>query len=164
MEPALPPIEVLSFTEERPGFGPRPPSGRVYRSRFRRWDEMATVAGRIRRRYETTIGLTRGFSPRMQSRVEHRLDCRAGEVVDALGLRFAYDPVEHEYRAPTELHLRWSWPRLPVWLAVAELSSTRSALRLSLRSRRRFRYPMRYFHAAHSTLTGIESTLGAARH
>jgi hypothetical protein len=70
-----------------------------------------------------------------------------------------YDAVNREYRRPTRLHLAWSWPELPMWLSVAELSATQCALRLSLRSRHRLRYPARYFHAAHSVLDKLAAAL-----
>jgi hypothetical protein len=44
-------------------------------------------------------------------------------------------------------------------LTVAEQSATKCVLRLSLRSRRRLRYPKRYFHAAHSALHDLEARL-----
>jgi hypothetical protein len=116
----------------------------------------------------------------MHSRVEHRIDRRADEAIESLcrddGLtvhagplrltadasRPEYDPFEHEYRLPCRLHLPWSWPDLPMWLAVGEVSSARGSLRLSLRSRKRLRYPVRYFHAAHTVLNRLESRLQRA--
>ena len=129
------------------------------------------------RRYERTVGTHRDFRPRLQSRVEHRIPWRADDTLDAIrdlgelrlsvgSLRLTgdpsrtdYDAVEHEYRLPCTLHLPWSWPELPMWLAVGEVSTTGGALRLSLRTRRRVRYPARYFAAAHAVLSGLESRL-----
>ena len=141
---------------------------------------ISALLASVKQDYARTIGTHRDFHPRLQSHVEHRIDrraddavadlCNEGELRLAVGpLRLTgdashaqYDSVEHEYRVPCRLHLPWSWPELPMWLAIAEISSTRGALRLSLRSRRRMRYPVRYFHAAHAVLTGLESRLGTA--
>lgn len=138
---------------------------------------LRVAANATRQRYERTVGTHRDFRPRLQSRVEHRIAGRADDTLDALrGLgelhlcvgpvrltgdpsAAHYDAVEHEYRLPCRLHLAWSWPELPMWLAVGEVSTTSGALTLSLRSRRRLRYPMRYFHAAHAVLSGLESRL-----
>jgi hypothetical protein len=138
---------------------------------------LTAVAQRAQRRYQMTIGVHHGFDPRRRSAVEHRVPLPARDVIDALRrdgdgrLSVAspeviadlastmYDPVAHEYRLPIKLHLAWSWPRLPMWLTVGELSTTRCTLRLSLRSRHRLRYPTRYFHAAHSALSGLETRL-----
>lgn len=83
----------------------------------------------------------------------------SGALGDGAGVRMlspaVYDAVDHEYRYAAELHVPWSWPALPVWIGVAEVSSSRSVLRLSLRSRRRLRYPARYFHVAHSVLGDV---------
>src|SRR4029077_12302100 len=117
------------------------------------------------------------FSPRLHSRVEHRIARRPDDVLAALSRRdqlvvsvgalrlvgdpsrTEYDGFEHEYRMPCRLHLPWSWPELPMWLGIGEVSATKGALRLSLRSRKRVRYPARYFHAAHAVLNGLESRL-----
>jgi hypothetical protein len=156
MDGTLPPVEVLAFSEEPVPFTARPRSARIPRAPGR-WSELV---GRTRHRYESTIGFARGFSPRVHPRVEHRVDMPVESVVAALGTgTFRYDPVEHEYRTPLRMRVRWSWPRLPMWLSVAELSSSRSALRLTLRSTRRWRYPYRYFHVAHTWLSAIERRL-----
>jgi hypothetical protein len=136
---------------------------------------LSAAAQRAQRRYEMTIGVHHGFDPRRRSAVEHRVPLPARDVIDALwrddelpvtSLALAahpastvFDPGAHEYRLPAELHVAWSWPRLPMWLTVGELSATRCTLRLSLRSRRRVRYPTRYFHAAHSALSRLEAQL-----
>ena len=73
-----------------------------------------------------------------------------------------YDAVDHEYRYAAKLHVPWSWPELPVWVGVAELSRSTSMLRLSLRSRRRLRYPSRYFHVAHSALGAMADRVHSA--
>jgi hypothetical protein len=137
---------------------------------------LSAAAQRAQRRYEMTIGVHHGFDPRRRSAVEHRVPLPARDVINALwrddGRRSAtsltlaadpastiYDPGAHEYRLPAELHVTWSWPRLPMWLTVGELSATSCTLRLSLRSRRRLRYPTRYFHATHSALSRLEGQL-----
>jgi len=170
----LPAILVEDYSEERvPRSWPR--SRPAPRSKVRQ--RLAVTLATIRQDYERTIGTHRDFQPRTHSRVEHRIDrpaddaladlCHNAELRLAVGplrltgdaSRAQYDTVEHEYRLPCRLHLPWSWPDLPMWLAVGEISSTRGALRLSLRSHRRMRYPVRYFHAAHALLTGLESRL-----
>ena len=120
------------------------------------------LTARVRRlvhHYAVTVGPDRGIDRRRQSGVVHRVDAPADDVVTAVAATLhsqpVYDPVEHEFRFPTRLHVPWSWPDLPVWIAVSPLGSARSIVRLSLRSRRRLRYPMRYFHVAHSTLRSL---------
>ena len=177
----LPPILVEEYSQERV---PRlrqakPPAPRPEAVR-----RLTAALSAMKVEYERTIGTHRDFHPRTHSRVEHRIDRRAGDALADLchdlchdrqlrvsvgPLRLTgdptnaqYDTVEHEYRMPCRLHLPWSWPDLPMWLAVGEVSTTRGALRLSLRSRRRMRYPIRYFHAAHAVLTRLESRLRPA--
>lgn len=136
-------------------------------------------ARRMRHTYLAQIGVHRGCDPRHHA-ILHRLAMGADDVVVALGAaperhwsadgldlaadvaHPAFDSVEHEHRFAARLHLAWSWPDLPLWLAVGELTPTRCTLRLTLRSRRRWRYPARYFHAAHAALTALESDLAAA--
>jgi hypothetical protein len=136
---------------------------------------VATVR-RLRSRYEARFGANRGWNPR-RAVVEHRVPANARQILDRLQrqrplragdqhLRLTsdarsptYDPIDHEYRVRSRLHLAWSWPDLPMRLAVGELSPTMCTLRLSLRSRRRLRYPARYFDAAHRALTALESRL-----
>jgi len=178
----LPAILVEDYSQERaprPWPTNRPADGSLSihppgRELVRR---VAAAVTAVKLDYERTIGTHRDFHPRAHSRVEHRIDRRADDVLAdlrhepelrvSLGpLRLTgdasharYDTVEHEYRMPCRLHLPWSWPDLPMWLAVGEVSTTRGALRLSLRTRRRMRYPARYFHAAHAVLTRLESRL-----
>jgi hypothetical protein len=158
LEGALPAVEIESFSEAK-----------VTRARAARATVEFRPPGyefieRLRRKYYVAIGAYRDFHPRLQSTVEHRVGLRADTVIDVLagdGKGFVYDSSGHEYRAPFDLRLAWSWPALPMWLSVGEMSSTKSALRLSLRSRRRLRYPARYFDAAHAALQELESRLGA---
>jgi hypothetical protein len=137
----------------------------------------AAAARRARSRYEATIGAHRGWD-RRRCVVEHRLPGAAAHVLDQLcrdgDIRSAdahlafhgdvgaltYDAVDHEYRVPSRLRLRWSWPALRVRLAVGELGPDRCVLRLRSASRR-LRYPARYFEAAHTTLTALERSLSA---
>jgi hypothetical protein len=158
LENALPPVEIESFVAERVSRARAPRVAVDFRPpRFEFVD-------RLRRRYDLTIGAHRDFHPRLQSVVEHRVEHRADDVIDLLCLdRSIYDSFEHEYRVPIDLRLPWSWPALPMWLAVGEVSSTKSALRLSLRSRRRLRYPKRYFNAAHAALSRLEHVLASER-
>src|SRR4051812_27034121 len=112
----MPSITIEEFVVERVRNARRLPCRREHEpGRF------VAIVERLWRRYETTIGSYREFSPRVESRVEHRVDREAAALIDAVGLAFEYDPVAHEYRAPAQLHVRWSWPRLPVWLAISEV-------------------------------------------
>jgi hypothetical protein len=178
----LPAILVEDYSEERlphlrPPHRPAPGALLVHPPGSEVVRRVAAVLTTVKQDYERTIGTHRDFHPRTHSRVEHRIDRRADDALADLchdtelqlsvgplrltgdASRARYDIVEHEYRMPCRLHLPWSWPDLPMWLAVGEISSTRGALRLSLRSRRRMRYPVRYFHATHAVLTGLESRL-----
>ena len=142
----LRPIEVERFEVVEPGLRPRIRS-------IRRQHRAIEAFERIRRQYDALIGSNRRFSPRRESRVERRVDQSLDDVLHAIPLRFEYDPVEHEFRAPTWLAVRWSWPRLPVWLAVSEASRRYTTVSVRLRSRKRWRYPIRYYPAAHDFLT-----------
>ena len=154
---ALPAVEIESFSVER-----------LQRPHPRRVEVTFRPPGyayveRLRHKYEVAIGAYRSFDPRRHSTVEHRVGHRADDVIDALRLDDAfYDSVEHEFRVPVDLHLPWSWPDLPMWLSVGELSPTMCTLRLSLRSRRRLRYPKRYFNAAHAAVSRLESEITSA--
>ena len=133
---------------------------------------IVAAARRLHQRYAATIGAHRPFDPRTQSGVQRRVDVPAARLASALprigqisfpggtlrpasAARLLYDPVNHEHLLPALLHLSWAWPDLPVWLAVGDLSRTTSVLRLSLRSRARLRYPVRYFNGAHSALVAL---------
>ena len=131
----------------------RPPGGRTL-------DALKAAVRRVAHAYAVTIGVDRGIDPRRQSVVEHRIDGGALDVARHLaastGSTPVYDEVEHEFRIPVRMHVAWAWPDLPMWLGVGELTPSRCTLRLSLRSRRRLRYPRRYFHVAHRTLADLE--------
>jgi hypothetical protein len=150
--PALHGLEVRTIVVEPPG------------TELAR--RMAATASRARHRYLATIGIARGWRPRARSLVEHRVPLGAEAAVEALrerGQTWSYDDVRHEHGTATVLRLRWSWPPIPMWLAVGELSRNRCALRLSLRSHHRWRYPLRYFDAAHTMLVDHERRITAAR-
>jgi hypothetical protein len=175
-------IVIEDFREERlPRRGPR---GRGERSLVlehfpalrRAIATCSNLVALVRSDYSRTIGAYRSATPRTQSRVHRRVDRPAGEVLSRLSAddlvlavgpsrltacpkAARYDAIDHEYRIPCTLSLRWSWPALPMWLAVGELSSTRCAIGLLLRSHRRVRYPVRYFHVAHAVLSKLESRL-----
>lgn len=130
----------------------------------------------VQRDYARTIGTHRSSRPRTQSLVDRRVERSAADVLSRLStsdlevaagptrlagnpLAVTYDPIDHEYRIPCTLRIPFSWPSLPMWLAVGELSSNRCTVRLSLRSRKRLRYPARYFHVAHAVLSRLELRL-----
>ena len=181
-EGELPPIIIEDFAEERVR-RTRPPvlhghsAIALHPPGYEIVARLAAVVATVKQDYARTIGTHRDFSPRLHSRVEHRIGQRADDALAALSRsneltvsagplrlvgdpsRTEYDGFEHEYRMPCRLHLPWSWPELPMWLAVGEVSATKGALRLSLRSRRRVRYPARYFHSAHAVLNRLEARL-----
>jgi hypothetical protein len=131
---------------------------------------------RWRHVYLAHIGVHRGCDPRHNA-ILHRLPIGARDVVARLRTEPerhwsgdghdlvadlsspVFDDVEHEHRFPAHLHLTWSWPDVPLWLSIGELTSSRCTLRLTLRSRHRWRYPARYFHAAHAALSELELDL-----
>jgi hypothetical protein len=118
---------------------------------------------RARRRYVLAIGQDRAYNPRVSSLVEHRVEVPARDVVRALAPRApaeagpaaAPDSNAFRFRVPVTLHIPWSWPSLPMWLTVTQHSTRAGVVSLELRSRRRVRYPYRYFSAAHATLDEI---------
>lgn len=76
-------------------------------------------------------------------------------------LRFERGFASHRagLRAPAALHLRGSWPGLPVWVDIEPWWRRQSIVTLSLRSTRRLRYPRRYFAAGHRVLRRLVATL-----
>lgn len=163
-------IEILPEPEPRPDMVMH--HVEVEASAGRRLARVLAGARRLHQRYAASIGAHRAFDPRMQSVVQRRVDVPAASLAGALpridqisfpggtlrpasAARLTYDPVNHEHLLPALLHLSWAWPDLPVWLAVGDFSSTTSVLRLSLRSRARLRYPVRYFNGAHSALVAL---------
>jgi len=133
---------------------------------------LAAHARRAAARYRATVGMHRGLDPRRQV-VERRVPHGVAELATVLEghrpIRFrggtltldagavGFDPVNRELFRAAHLRLRWSWPALPVRVAVGELRSDLRVVRLSLRSRRRARYPARFFHAAHTALATMTS-------
>lgn len=149
-----PVLVVENFREDRAASGLRV---RVVRpssdSRLR------TSIDGARARYERAIAGASLSDPRLHSAVERRVSRPLDEVVGRLfGTdRPPFDAIADEYRLRTTLHIPYSWPRLPMWFAVAAFSDTHSLLRLSLRSHKRLRYPARYFSAAHDALQRVDA-------
>jgi hypothetical protein len=163
MSDGLPVISIEDFSVELPSAIRRP------RTVYRREQFTEHIADMVRRHrlaqrvadairwYELNIGSYRAYSPRLQSRVERRVDGAVDDIVRMLGLEFVYDATEGEFRAPAELHVPWAWPRIPVWLGVGAASRRLTVLSITLRTRRRLRYPRRYYATAHELLTAIHS-------
>ncbi len=143
----------------------RPPDPPLVES----WDRVALPARRARDRYAVTIGVHRIYRPRRQSHVQHRLLRSAADVLGDLssGVLTASDagpylqlepPIVASagpppgHRIAGQLHIPWSYPELPVWLTVSAWSSRDCILDIALRSRRRLRYPWRYYDASHRVL------------
>ena len=185
LDDALPSIRIEEFREERPRHRRPTPSPTAVLTRvnppgYEQLLELQRAAASVRVHYERTIAVHRGFPPRLQSRVDHRIECSAQQAwtelcrgdgvrveLGALRLvtdptRIMYDSFEHEHCVHGRFHLPWSWPSLPVWVRVGEFSATHCRVGLSLRSRKRLRYPLRYFHAAHTVLTELETRVRAA--
>lgn len=74
------------------------------------------------------------------------------------------DPSEG-VRAPGRLHIRWSWPAVPVWVSIRPWSADRSVVGIAIRGRRRPRYPRRYFGVCHRALHELRAMVqdGAGR-
>jgi hypothetical protein len=138
MDDLLPAIQIEHFEVEQPRL----------RRRIQpvpRQNPVVEAFERLRCRYDAYFGAYLRFSPRRESRVERRVEV-------TVPLAFEYDPVEHEFRAPVTLKVPWSWPRLPVWFAVTEASRRQATVSVRLRSRKRWRYPVRYYPIAHDFL------------
>lgn len=76
-----------------------------------------------------------------------------------LRLEGPFDDFRAGLRAPAALHLRGSWPELPVWIDVEPWWRRQTIVTLSLRSTKRVRYPRRYFASGHRTLRRLVATL-----
>ncbi|MEZ5244748.1 MAG: hypothetical protein R2707_06615 [Acidimicrobiales bacterium] len=63
------------------------------------------------------------------------------------------------HRAEASLGLRGSWPRLPVAIRVEPWWREQSIVTVELRTRRRVRYPRRYFRGAHAAARAIGRAL-----
>lgn len=138
------------------------------------WSRCVKPARIVNDWYRLQIGPHRGFDPRRQPHVHRNVGCDPQAVVEliesapiALGggghgptlsiePQFAERPdFECAHRAAARLHIPWSYPDLPMSLGVIEWSSDRCVLDLTLRSRRRIRYPLRYYHACHRVLADL---------
>jgi len=62
-------------------------------------------------------------------------------------------------QADASLSLRGSWPRLPLVVRVEPWWREQSIVSVELRTRRRLRYPRRYFRSAHSAAREIGATV-----
>ncbi len=76
-------------------------------------------------------------------------ELRAGSSRLVLGSEFTPAP-KGAVRAEATLNIRGSWPRIPVWITVEPWWRRRTVATITLRSRRRWRYPRRYFAAVHA--------------
>jgi hypothetical protein len=61
--------------------------------------------------------------------------------------------------AEAMLSLRWSWPRLPMIVRIEPWWRDRSTVTVELRTRRRLRYPRRYFRSAHAAARAVGDAL-----
>jgi hypothetical protein len=68
------------------------------------------------------------------------------------------DPSEG-VRAPGRLHVRWSWPPVPVWVSIRPWSAGRSVVGITIRGGRRPRYPRRYFVTCHQALHELRAVV-----
>jgi hypothetical protein len=112
-----------------------------------------------------------------RSRVARLSDLGADEAVAALstpghltlgGAHLRWGPPGPGRRAARELvaadgtcRLRWSWPELPVSVAVAEWSGRRCQLTLRIRPSARVRWPRRWYEIAHLFLIDLDRHLAA---
>jgi hypothetical protein len=65
-------------------------------------------------------------------------------------------------QAEAALSLRGSWPRLPLVLKVEPWWRNQSVITVELRTRRRVRYPRRYFRTAHATARRLGAELSSS--
>lgn len=64
-------------------------------------------------------------------------------------------------RVPGRLHVRWSWPPVPVWVSIRPWSAGRSVVGIAIRGGRRPRYPRRYFVTCHQALHELRAVVQA---
>ena len=77
-----------------------------------------------------------------------------------LGLVSVFAPLPGGgHQADASLALRGSWPRLPVVVRVEPWWREQSVVTVELRTRRRVRYPRRYFSGAHAAARAVGRTL-----
>ncbi|MGI9602774.1 MAG: hypothetical protein ACR2QE_12875 [Acidimicrobiales bacterium] len=160
---------VVQFGQDEPAEA-RPPSARSlaaakwrgrWRDRYRRWHQLTVSAP----------------SPRVDSVVRRVLRCDPDQALVMVEQRLASVPglaLEGPLsdrghtslqRAPGRLCIPFCRPRVPIWLAVEPWWRDQTLVTLSLRTSRRWRYPLRYFGTAHTVLdqlTRIESIKGSS--
>ncbi len=143
-------------------------------SRLEPWFEQAAA---IERQLDKTFfrlgrrrAMTRSGNPRRDSRVRQhvwhpfssvRERLPSGPtVVEARGvrlhLRTGFEPApKGALRAAGILRLRASWPALRVWVTVEPWWRNRTVATIALRTNHRWRYPRRYFGAAHAAVRAL---------
>ena len=85
-------------------------------------------------------------------------EIRAGSA--RLVLSSGFNPTPRgAIRAEGTLRLRGSWPPLPVWVTVEPWWRSRTVATIALRTRKRWRYPRRYFAAAHAVTRHLARTV-----
>src|SRR5258706_11376136 len=88
LEGTLPPILIEDFREERARSPRRPTVAAttvsVHPPGYEVVAWLATALATVKQDYERTIGTHREFHPRMQSRVEHRVEQHADDAITAL--------------------------------------------------------------------------------
>jgi hypothetical protein len=154
----------------------------LHRARAR-WDQafdrVAPPLRALQQRYRLAVGNDRLHDPRGPS---SRMTCwsacgadAAASILDvavpdagtATGRHGAitrcgplrWEAADREHRMPVVLHIPWSRPALPMWLSVQQDRGSSCTLHLFLRSRRRLRYPARYFSAGQRALTELRDVL-----
>lgn len=109
---------------------------------------------------------------RQRSSAECHVRASAGDVAATLGACPRTDRLEllgppgpigadpsEGVRAPGRLHVRWSWPAVPVWVSVRPWSAGRSVVGIAIRGGRRPRYPRRYFGVCHRALHELRAVV-----
>jgi hypothetical protein len=168
-------IEILDLVDEPPAAASTDVSGVMYEppearpSRIeplvRRADELERRLGRTIFRLGRRQAISRYGNVRRDSRVrlhvwapfavvrEGLADAPTSTTVGSVRLllcsRFTPAP-RSALRAEATLQLRGSWPGLPVWVTIEPWWRNRTITTISLRRTHRWRYPRRYFGAAHA--------------
>jgi hypothetical protein len=142
------------------------------------WDavrDAALVCSRHRVLWSRRVRMAIG-PPSSQLRRRSLAECHvrspAADAVSVLGGRLRTERLEllgapepigvdpsEGVRAPGRLHVRWSWPPVPVWVSVRPWSAGRSVLGIAIRGGRRPRYPRRYFGACHQALHELRAVV-----
>jgi hypothetical protein len=126
--------------------------------------------------HERSVQLRTDGSPRRASAVRQHVFAPFDSVIDrlavvadgavappgvALDLTSAFAPLPGGgHQADASLALRASWPRLPVVVRVEPWWREQSIVTIELRTRRRLRYPRRYFRGAHASARAVGRALG----